>query len=58
MGNLSILVKFSAVLFFCTLDYTQADNELQGNENFLYLLYGVFIIMLHQKHVDILIYHI
>lgn len=29
MGNLSILVKFSAILFFCILDYTRADNELQ-----------------------------
>ena len=53
MGNLLMLVKFSVVLLFYTLDYTRADNELQGNKNLLYLCNGVSI---HQTHVVILIY--
>lgn len=42
MGNLPTLVKFSAVLLSCILDYTRADNELQGNKNLLYIYIMVF----------------
>lgn len=42
MGNLPTLVKFSAALLSCILDYTRADNELQGNKNLLYIYIMVF----------------